>query len=208
MVGDGIPNQRQSNFPRNLQKFIFWIKTWNVRLLPSRSFKIPSRMISARCAVHRGKRCGMIVVFMVDACRWLLTCKNIEHFIEILSKMLADLREAIPRLFSFASFFLQLVRWRSLDFKLSVSSSSSSTSSFSPPLRRSRVHADPAQSPRSADSWWQWGSSSWNSWSASSWQRRDWQGAVGPWVGGQGVQYIQILDVEEVCVSFFVTGCC
>lgn len=28
------------------------------------------------------------------------------------------------------------------------------------------------------------------------------------WVSGQGVQYIQILDVEEVCVSFFVTGCC
>ena len=33
-------------------------------------------------------------------------------------------------------------------------------------------------------------------------------GCRGSLGGGQGVQYIQILDVEEVCVSFFVTGCC
>ena len=138
-----------------------------------------------------------------------LHARTLSISLKYYQKCLLTLERLFPGCFRLQVFFLQLVRWRSLDFKLSVSSSSSSsTSSFSPPLRRSRVHADPAQSPRSADSWWQWGSSSWNSWSASSWQRRDWQGAVGPWVGGQGVQYIQILDVEEVCVSFFVTGCC
>ena len=118
------------------------------------------------------------------------------HWNTIKNACCLTLVRLFPGCFRLQVFFLQLVRWRSLDFKLSVSSSSfsasSSTSSFSPPLRRSRVHADPAQSPRSADSWWQWGSSSWNSWSTSSWQRRDWQGAVAPWVGGQGVQYIQI----------------